>query len=609
VSYRAIHEHGVIGDLNTAALVACDGTIDFCCLPRFDSPTTFAALLDEERGGRWLIGPSVASISEQRYLPGTNVLSTTFRPQEGVGALELLDFMPVGPRRGRFGRIMRRLRAVRGSVPAQVIWEPRLEYAATPTRVTGRRAGFMASDRFDDVVTLCASDGIDWSLSESGASGTLTLEEGAQAWFVMTFDDDEVRPLASHDCDATLDDTVRYWDAWSAKMQYNGPYRAEVERSVLALKLLCCEPTGAIVAAPTTSLPESTQGGRTWDYRYVWLRDAAFVLQAFEGLGYTEETEAFMGFLKRVCRREDGRYIQIMYATDARRPPEEKILEHLRGWRGLGPVRIGNGAVDQFQMDVYGELLATVAEWGTSRTVSEGTWISLHGLIDWTSRHWSEPDFSIWEPRVAPRHHVFSKIMAWVTLDHGAALAERHSLPGDTGAWRREAEKLRAEILERGFDTARNTFIQSYDHPALDAALLVVPKVRFLPHGDPRVRGTLDAVRKELATPVEELIYRYRSEDGLTGDEGAFIFCSFWVIQNLAMIGELAEAERLFKNLLRRSNAMGLLAEEIDPLTGAQMGNFPQGLSHAALINTATILEKLRGGVSPAAEVGPTGLI
>lgn len=608
MAYAGIHEHGVIGDLHTAALVACDGAIDWCCLPDFDSPSTFAALLDDVRGGSWRIGPAGAAVPEQHYLPGTNVLVTSFRANEG-GVLEVLDFMPVGPRRAGRSRIMRRMRAVRGTVPATILWEPRLEYASTTTRITGRVHGFLATDKYDDVAALCTSGGIDWHLSEHTVRGEVTLAEGEHVWFVMTWDEDEIQPVARHEPDAMLDDTVKWWDAWSSGLTYEGPYRAEVERSALALKLCCFEATGAIIAAPTTSLPESMHGGRNWDYRYVWLRDAAFVLQALDGLGFSTETEAFMGFVRRVCRREDGRYIQIMYDTDARRPPAETIIEKMPGWRGLGPVRIGNGAVDQFQMDVYGELLATAAEWSARHEISEGTWISLRGLVDWTAQHWGEPDFSIWEPRVAPRHHVFSKIMAWVTLDHGAAIAERHGLQGDTARWRGEAEKLRAEIMEKGVDKERNTFVQAYGYPALDAALLVVPKVRFLPYNHPLVRGTLDAVRRELATPVEELIYRYRSEDGLAGDEGAFIFCSFWMIQNLALIGQIDEAERMFKNLLRRANSTGLFAEEIDPFTGAQMGNFPQALSHAALINTATIFEKLRAGISPARDAAPATII
>lgn len=603
-----ISAHGVIGDLHTAALIATDGSVDWCCLPRFDSPSTFAALLDDERGGRWRIAPTDPAVAEQKYLPGTNVLVTSFRAQEG-GVLEVLDFMPVGPRRGRRSRLFRRVRSVRGAVPAQILWQPRLSFATRPTRIARRRDGLLATDNQDDVASLTAPAGLAWEINDGAATASLSLAEGEQVWLVMCYDEDEVRPLAEHDPDATLDDTVRWWDAWLKALKYEGPYRGEVERSALALKLCCYEPTGAVIAAPTTSLPESTTGGRTWDYRYVWLRDAAFVLHALDRTGFTAETDAFMDFLKRVCRREDGRYIQIMYACDARRPPEEKTLEHLRGWRGLGPVRVGNGAVDQFQMDVYGEVLATAAEWARTRQVSEGAWAAIQRLVEWTCVHWEEPDFSIWEPRYDPRHHTFSKIMAWVTLDHGAWIAEQQSLPGDTAAWRREAAKLRDEILEKGVDKTRETFTQVYGEPQLDAALLVVPKVRFLPRGDARVKGTLAAIRAELATPVEELIYRYRSADGLTGDEGAFVFCSFWMIDNLALTGELDEAERLFKNLLRRASPLGLFAEEIDPATGEHMGNYPQALSHAALINTALLIEQVRHGVSPAAETGPAGLI
>ncbi len=281
----------------------------------------------------------------------------------------------------------------------------------------------------------------------------------------------------------------------------------------------------------------------------------------------------------------------------------------MAGWRGIGPVRVGNGAEDQFQLDVYGELLATAAEWSQRHTMTEGTWTALRGLVDWTARHWSEPDNSIWEPRLARQHHVFSKIMAWVALDRGATLAEQHGLSGDIAAWRREAERVRAEVLERGVDPQRQAFVQVYGEPQLDAAMLIVPKVRFLERGDPRVRGTLEAVRRELATSCEDLIFRYRAPDGLTGEEGAFVFTSFLMIQNVALTDGLEPAERLFRNLLRRASPLGLFAEEIDPSTGEHMGNFPQALSHAALINTAVILERLRAGASPAPQAERVGMI
>lgn len=589
----AISAHGVIGDLHTAALVDADGAIDWCCLPRFDSPSVFAALLDREKGGRWQIAPTAPYTSEQRYLPGTNVLVTIFH-LHGGGVVELTDFMPVGPARKGFARIYRRVRGVRQEVPVRAWWEPRFDYAQLAPRLVPREHGVLATDRDNDVATVAGPPGTAWHFEAGAAAAEVSLAEGAVAWFVMAFDEDEVERPEAYRGERRLDQTIRWWDAWTARLEYAGPYRQAVERSALALKLCCYEPSGAIVAAPTTSLPESLTGGRTWDYRYAWLRDSAFVLYALDILGYRKETDEFFDFLKRVCRREDNRSLQIMYAVDGARELPEQVLTHLGGYRGAGPVRIGNGAAGQFQLDVYGEVLATAATWARGRRVSEGLWQTLRGLVAWTAEHWREPDNSIWEPRVEPRHHVFSKVMAWTALDRGAALARRLGHDEEATRWQREAAAVHADVLERGWDPARATFVQVYGEPQLDAALLVIPEVRFLPRADPKVRSTLAAIRRELATQCEELIYRYRSPDGLTGDEGAFVICSFWMVQNLAMVGELEEAERLFRNLLRRANSLGLLAEEIDPSTGEQLGNFPLGLSHASLINAAYVIERLR---------------
>jgi GH15 family glucan-1,4-alpha-glucosidase len=604
VPQPSLDHYGLIGDLRTAALVRRDGSIDFCCAPRFDSPGVFSALLDDERGGRWRITPSGTWTSEQRYLAGTNVLETAFRVA-GEGVVTITDFMAVGPRRGNRCRIFRRVFAVRSAMKVDIDFQPRFDFASVTTHVYRRRHGLLATDRDNDAVALSGPEGIEWRIEGGRACATIEISEGQDAWFVLAFDEDEVQALAEHQPADALEATTRWWDEWASKLVYEGPHRREVERSALALKLCCYEPTGAIVAAPTTSLPESPQGGRTWDYRFTWLRDSAFVLYALDELGAVEEAEAFFGFLRRVCRRVDAAHLQIMYGLHGERDLPERILDHLSGYRGIGPVRTGNGAANQFQMDVYGEVIDAVYIWSRRHDVPEGLWQAIETLVGWMCKHWRDPDYSIWEPRHHPRHHTFSKIMAWVAFDRASRMAEKRGAQRESDAWCREAELVKQDVLEHAWDEERRTFVQVYGEPQLDAALLVIPKVRFLPRGDPRVASTLAAIRKELGSPVEELVYRYRTTDGLEGDEGAFTICSFWMIQNVALTGDLETAERMFKNLLRRAEPLGLLAEEIDPATGEQLGNYPQGLSHAALINTAIILEKLRatGGRMSAAAV------
>ena len=591
--YLPIGDYGIIGDLHTAALVGRHGSVDWWCAPRFDSPSIFGALLDTQRGGRWSVVPHGTRTTEQRYLPATNILVTTFHV-DGGAVVALTDFMPVGPARGRFAEIHRRVACARGSAHVQIEFAPRFDYGRRATTLTPRAHGLLASDAEADTVVLSAPTGLDWTLTREGAVAAATLHAGQAFWLVLRHDDDEVRPVTHYGSGWKLDITARWWDDWLARLRYEGPYRHEVERSALALKLLCYKPSGAIVAAPTTSLPEAQGGGRNWDYRYAWLRDAAFVVYALDRLGFDAEADGFFRFLKRVCRRADGRHIQIMFGPGGERDLPEHALDHLDGYRGARPVRIGNGAAAQFQLDVYGELLEAVAIRSRRHAVAEGLWTTLRNLVDWTAAHWREPDHSIWETRQEPKHYVFSKVLAWAALDRGVRIASRLALPGDVARWRREADALRAEVLERGFDASRQTFVQAYGEPELDASLLIVPKVGFLRRTDPAVRGTLAAVRRELGTSCEDLLYRYHSPDGLTGPEGAFVVCSFWMVENLAMIGEFTEAERLFRNLLRRTNHLGLLAEEIDPATGDQLGNFPQALSHAALLDTAVILERLR---------------
>ena len=591
--FLPIGDHGVIGDMRTAALVGRNGAMDWFCAPRFDSPSLFAALLDPERGGAWRIQPVGHWTSEQRYLPATNILVTAFHV-DGGGVVQVTDFMPAGPARGDHVEVYRRVDCPRGAVDVETVFQPRFDYAIRATVLARRAAGVIATDQDNDAAGLSTSTVLPWEVADGTATARWGMTAEQAVWFVLRFDEDEVHPVNAEAAQRALDDTAHWWDGWASQMGYRGPYALEVQRSALALRLCCYEPSGAFVAAPTTSLPEDLDGVRNWDYRYSWLRDSAFVFYALDRVGFRAAAERFLRFLKRVCRRADGRHIQIMYTVDGGRQMPEQELGHLRGYRGAQPVRIGNDAAGQFQLDVYGELLDTVALARTGHDVSEGLWKVIRDLVDWTAAHWREPDFSIWEARQELKQYVFSKVMAWVALERGCQLATLLQQPGPVDRWREEAEAIHAEVLERGWDPARNTFVQAYGEPQLDASLLIIPKVGFLKHDDPRVRSTLAAIRRELATSCEELVYRYRSPDGLSGDEGAFVACSFWMVQNLAMIGEFAEAERLFKNQLRRANHLGLLAEEIDPASGEQLGNFPLALSHAALINTAYLLEELR---------------
>ena len=428
--YLAIGDYGVVGDLHTAALIGRNGSIDWWCAPRFDSPSLFGALLDAQRGGRWRIAPRGVWTSEQRYLPASNVLVTTFHV-EGGGVVALTDFMPVGPARGRCGEIHRRVACTRGTAEVEIAFEPRFHYATRVPVVVRRSNGVLATDAQDEVATLAGPPQVAWRIGFGAASTTLPLGMGEDAWFVLRYDDDEVHAVAEYASQRKLEGTTAWWDAWLSHLTYRGPFRAEVERSALALKLCSYAPTGAIIGAPTTSLPETQGGGRNWDYRYVWLRDAAFVLFGLDRLGFASEVDAFLDFVKRVCRHADQPHLQIMYGVDGRRDLPERVLDHLDGYRGARPVRVGNGAVEQFQLDVYGEVLETVAIWCRRHPVTEGLWQTLRDLVDWTAVHWREPDFSIWEARAKPRHYVYSKVRAWTALTRGRRIAKRLGLPGD----------------------------------------------------------------------------------------------------------------------------------------------------------------------------------
>jgi GH15 family glucan-1,4-alpha-glucosidase len=591
---QPISNYGMIGDMRTAALIGLDGAIDWCCLPRFDSGSVFAALLDTDRGGTWSIQPEGRWSSSQRYLPRTNILETTFRTDGGV--VTVTDFMPVaedGRPSGPHPEIHRHLRCTRGRVPMNMVFMPRFEYGARTTRLELLRAGLFATDRTDQVVTLSSAKPFNWVVEQSIATTKFDLEKGEERWLVMRYDDDDIHPVDRYESSRKLDITAAFWQRWSSKVRYRGPYRGMVKRSALALKLLTHAETGAMIAAPTTSLPEVVGGGRNWDYRFVWLRDAAFTLAALDAVGHYREADEFMRFLKKVCRHEGGGHLQIMYGIDGRRDLIERQLDHLSGYRASRPVRVGNGAVGQLQLDVYGEVLETANIWRRNHEMTEGTWRVLRGLVDWVSRNWHLPDSSIWEVRGEVRQYVYSKVMSWVALDRGIRIAEELSLESDTATWRAARDALHAEIMERGWSEKRQSFVQSYDDDALDAAVLAIPMVRFLPWNHPRVHATVHAVARQLTTQDGELVFRYRHPDGLEGEEGAFSICTFWLAQGLAMIGERERADRVFRRMLRHANHVGLYSEEIDPVSGEFLGNFPQAFTHIALINCAAALARL----------------
>lgn len=599
-AYKPISDYGIIGDMRTAALVGMDGSIDWCCLPRFDSASLFAAILDDRQGGRLRIAPTAPYTSTQRYLPATNVLVTSFHTDHG-GVVEVTDFMPI-PRRGHeataFHEIHRRIECARGEPEVEILYEPRFDYATSPVQLVPRRHGLLATDLEDEAAALSSVESVWWELAEGDARARarLRLREGEVVWVVLRYDDDEVHPIGHYESEAKLEAVAGYWEQWVSRIQYHGPYRAHVERSALALKLLFYEPTGAVVAAPTTSLPEEIGGVRNWDYRFTWLRDASFTLYALHVLGQYDEANGFMNYLKRVTRKS-GEHLQIMYGIGGERILTERVLPHLKGYRGSRPVRVGNAAYEQLQLDVYGEVLDTAYLWHHNNRMTEGLWSLLTRLADRVAGNWHRKDSGIWEVRAGAQHYVFSKVMCWVALDRAIKMAEELDFPGDVERWKRERAAIHAEVMEKGWSEAKQSFVQYYGTEALDAANLRIGMVGFLPRDHPRIKSTIEATIRELTSQDRELVYRYLNPDGLPGEEGVFSVCTFWLADALILSGNAEYGERIFRRMLRHANHVGLYSEELDPSTGAFLGNFPQAFTHIALINTAQILEWAHGRV------------
>jgi len=617
--YPPIENHGLIGDLQTSALVSTDATIDWFCCPRFDSPSIFASLLDRHRGGHFSVTPDTEGyVSKQLYLPGTAILITRFLTPDGVA--EVVDFMPPieGAATARH-RIVRLVRVVRGEMTMVVDCQPRFDYGRQPhkTEITDNGVAFHGDDGTEMVLNVVRRPDIDPAQyvqvthHDDGVHAVVKATAGQIGGVVLeTAPDAGPRALAADEVLNLFETTRDFWRSWIGQSTYAGRWRETVERSAMTLKLMTYKPTGALVAAPTTGLPEQTGGERNWDYRYTWVRDASFSVYALLGLGYTDEAEGFIKWLdariaEAPAMNGRGSPLQIMYRIDGSPDLVEEDLDHFEGWRGSRPVRIGNGAASQLQLDIYGEALDSM-RLGDDHGVpiTHDAWQSMSRVVDWLCDHWDQPDDGIWETRGGRQDFTYGRLMSWVALDRAVHLAVHRARPADLNRWTTVRDMIYRQIMDRGWDADRGAFVQHYRTKVLDASLLYMPLVGFISPRDPRWLSTLNAMDQELVS--DSLVYRYNPEaspDGLRGSEGTFSMCTFWYVDTLARAGRLDDARLTFEKMLTYGNHLGLYSEEIGP-TGEQLGNFPQAFSHLALISAAVNLDyQLSHGVSSVGRV------
>ncbi len=594
--YPPIADYAAIGCTRSVALISRGGSIDWLCWPRFDSASVFGRILDAEKGGFFAIRPSVEHQATRRYLDGTNVIETTFTTESGVA--RMLDLMPVFTEEEKqkrltpFRQLLRRIEVIEGDVPIEIVYAPRPEYGRITPRLDVRRDGVYCA--WGARVLNLRSD-CKFAVDEGTATSLLTLHAGQWRIFALGFDEDTpaVLPCIGDEASAEIERTIAFWRTWSSQLTYNGPYRDLVLRSVLVLKLLTYAPSGAIVAAPTTSLPEFIGGVRNWDYRYSWLRDASWTVSALYDCGFSNEGAAFLDWLLYSTRLTQP-HLQMLYDVFGEANVPEKILDHLDGYRGSRPVRIGNAAHSQFQLDVYGEVLGAVEE-ATRRgeTLDRDVQHLLRRLTEIVCKRWEEPDAGIWEKRGEPRQHVHGKVMAWSALDSAQRIAKRCQMTIDDAHLEKAKADIKEAVLTHGFDAKRNTFTGIFGDEEVDASLLFIARVGFIDPTDPRMLGTIDAIRADLGH--DGLIYRYdsrKTEDGLPPGEGVFLACTFWLVEALALAGRVEEARTLFDDVIRHANDAGLFAEEIDAGSGELLGNFPQALSHIAMLNAAMHIEE-----------------
>jgi GH15 family glucan-1,4-alpha-glucosidase len=603
MEFEPIEDYAVIGNMRSIALVGMHGSIDFFCFPRFDSPTVFAALLDPKIGGFFCIRPEMnGENSKQLYLPDTNVLLTRFLSEQGIA--EITDFMPIlAP--DVPNELIRLVHVIQGEVTFKIECKPGFDYARRKHTVERRGDAVIifrpeAADK--EIVPMVLQASIPLELKDGGIESTFTMKEGDKLFFLFSEDCEEMEaPLDQELLQQRLDETVDFWRKWSGKSRYSGRWRETVNRSALTLKLMQDHEYGSLVAAPTFGLPEHIGGERNWDYRYTWLRDASFTLYAMMRLGYVEEAEQFQSWLGSLLdyKSEQGP-LQVLYGIDGRHQIPESTLDHLRGYKDSRPVRIGNAAYSQLQLDIYGEMMdAAYLANKYGEAISHEGWLTLKRMLQWLEKNWRRPDEGIWEVRGGRQHFLHSRLMCWVAFDRAIRLADKRSLSGPLDWMIRARDEIADDIHENFWSEERKAFVQRKGSNDLDAATLLLPLMRFISPTDPRWLSTLQAIEEELT--VDTLVYRYKSDtgvDGLSGEEGAFTACSFWFIECLARSGQLDKARLLFEKMLGYANHVGLYAEELGR-SGEHLGNYPQAFTHLALISAATYLDRALSGDLP----------
>jgi GH15 family glucan-1,4-alpha-glucosidase len=598
MSFEPIENYGVIGNMCSIALVGVNGSIDFLCYPNFDSPTIFAALLDDERGGSFQIQPQLGKRhARQLYLPETNILLTRFLADEGVA--ELTDYMPIASDGAQPNEIIRTVAVIRGEINFRMTCQPRFNYAMSGHTVNLEDRSAIFSPVSGDCPPLALYSTVALRAESADVIADFRLRAGEKATFVFGGFRAQGQQPEMEFIEQRFHETARFWRNWIAKSKYKGRWREMVNRSALMLKLLISREHGSLIAAPTFSLPEEIGGVRNWDYRFTWLRDAAFTLYALIRLGFVDEAEGFIDWLKgRLSDDAERGPLQVMYGIDGRQKLEELTLDHLQGYEHSRPVRIGNAAYEQLQLDIYGEMMDSIYlanKYGDP--ISHAGWQEVRRILEWLGKNWQRPDEGIWEVRGGAREFLHSRLMCWVAFDRALRLAQKRSLSGPLDAWQAARDAIQQDIFTNFWDDELQSFVQSKGSKELDASVLLMPLMRFISPVDPMWRSTMKAIEAQLVE--DTLVRRYESErthvDGIPGREGSFTACSFWYIECLARSGDLEKARLLFEKLLGYTNHLGLYSEQIGP-SGQHLGNFPQAFTHLALISTATYLDRVLSG-------------